>query len=102
MLKLTDDNFKDIIQNGSSLILDFGAAWCSPCKKLEPILEELSEKYSAIPFYKCDVGENQQVASHFHIFSVPTVIFFKEGREINRISGLRNAEFFEGEIQKLS
>lgn len=101
MEKFTDQNFMDILNSGESFVLDFGAAWCGPCKKLEPILEQLEEEYRDIPFYKCDVGENQHAASHFSIFSVPTIILFKDGKEVSRISGLRPKEFFEDELKKI-
>lgn len=101
MKNITDNDYKKVIEENPCLVLDFSAVWCGPCKKIEPILEELSSKFPDIPFYKCDVGECQNAAAHFHIYSVPTIILFKDGKEFNRISGLRTAEYLEGEINKL-
>lgn len=101
MKAFTDSNHKEIIRDIRTFVLDFGATWCGPCKKLEPILEELSKEFEDVPFYKCDVGEEQSVASNFQIFSVPTIIFFKDGEEIQRITGLRPADSLRKEIEKL-
>ena len=101
MERFGNDNYTDIINNTRTFVLDFSASWCGPCRKVEPVLEELSDKYPDLPFYKCDVGEEQQAAAHFNIYSVPTIIFFRDGQEMNRISGVRTQQFLEDEIQKL-
>ncbi|RMH69119.1 MAG: thioredoxin [Gemmatimonadetes bacterium] len=90
MAKLNTDNFEAIIINaGKPAVLDFGAGWCAPCKKIEPILEELSEEYGdQAVFGKVDIDNYPDIAAQFNVMSVPTVIFLKNGEEQDRIIGL--------------
>lgn len=75
------------------LVLDFGATWCGPCKKIEPILDELSREYAGrAEFLKVDVGEATETASRFGVMSVPTVIFMKSGEPVYRFSGVQGKE----------
>ena len=84
--------FTSSIAEGVSLV-DFYASWCGPCKMLSPLLEELSEEMKEeLNFFKVDVDEVETVAVSFGIEVVPTVILFKEGREIARFSGFREKE----------
>jgi len=99
MEKVNDTNYTALVE-GSQLpvVLDFGATWCGPCKKLEPILEEISSAYDGrLRFLKVDVGEAPSTAQKHGVMSVPTVIFFKDGKAIHRFSGLESKD----KIQKL-
>ena len=68
-------------------ILDFYADWCGPCKVLEPILEE-AVKESGVETEKINVDKNQERASKYGVFSVPTLVFEKDGKEVDRLVGL--------------
>ncbi len=75
------------------LVLDFGATWCGPCKKIEPILDELSGEYEGrVEFLKVDVGEAPETARSYGVMSVPTVIFMKSGEPVYRFSGVQSRE----------
>lgn len=88
---LTDDNFDSEISSGVTLV-DFYADWCGPCRMLTPILEEVAgEMHGSVTFAKVDIDQNQKVASTYQVTSVPTLILFKDGKEINRLVGLRDA-----------
>lgn len=89
---LTDADFESEIQKGVTLV-DFHANWCGPCRMLAPVLEQVAKdvKGKAV-VAKIDIDSEQKTASHFQITSVPTMILFKNGKEINRLIGLRNAE----------
>jgi thioredoxin 1 len=89
---LTDGNFETEIQSGVTLV-DFHANWCGPCRMLAPVLEQVAKDIKGKAMIaKIDIDSEQKTATHFQITSVPTMILFKDGKEINRLVGLRNAE----------
>ncbi len=88
--KLTDQDFKSSIGKGKTLV-DFHAEWCGPCRMLAPILEEVAQdKEANVAIAKVDIDAEQQTAAEFQVASVPTLILFKEGKELKRLVGLRN------------
>lgn len=94
ILHLTDENFEKEVVNGKGLTLvDFWATWCPPCRMLGPIIEEVAnevgDKYKIV---KVDVDQANETASKYGIMSVPTMVIFKEGKEIERLVGARPKE----------
>lgn len=88
---LTDDTFEKEIQKGITLV-DFHANWCGPCRMLAPVLEEVAKEIKGkAVIAKIDIDSEQKTAGQFQITSVPTLILFKNGKEVNRMIGLRNA-----------
>ncbi len=89
---ITEDAFEETIKSGVTLV-DFYADWCGPCKMITPHLEavakELDGKASII---KIDVDKAQRVASTYQVTSIPTLILFHNGKEVDRIVGVRNAK----------
>lgn len=97
--KLTDGDFESTIGSGVSLV-DFHAEWCGPCKMLAPILEQVAgEMGDKVVFGKLDIDAQQKTASQFQVTSVPTLILFKDGKEVNRLVGLRDANGIKEFIQ---
>lgn len=88
---VNDANYADLIEKGDKpALLDFGAAWCGPCKALEPAIAALAEEYGdRVAVSKLDVDEAPQTAQRFGIMAVPTVILFKGGKEVHRFSGVQ-------------
>ena len=83
------ENFYNIINSEKPTLVDFFAVWCSPCQMLSPILEEVSiEVGDTAKVLKVDVEENMDFARQYNVRSVPTLIIFKEGKEVWRKSGL--------------
>lgn len=98
---LDDENFENTISKGVTLV-DFYADWCGPCKRMEPIIHELSTELSGkATIAKFDVEASQIVPGNFNITSIPTVVVFKDGKEIQRIIGLRDKETLKGMITAL-
>ena len=92
MDQLTDDNFEEKIKQGVTLV-DFFADWCGPCRMLTPVIEGVAaEMAGKAQFGKLDIDQNQKVAGQYQVTSVPTLILFKDGKEVNRLVGLRDAE----------
>jgi thioredoxin 1 len=94
-----DDTYAtQVEQSALPVILDFGATWCGPCKKLEPILDQLSgELGEKVRFLKIDVAEAPETAKKYGVMSVPTVVFLKDGQKVHQFVGLESKE----KIQKL-
>ena len=87
----TDENFARETEKGISLV-DFHAVWCGPCRMLAPILEEVAEHFGGeVKVGKVDIDTEQKIAARFQVTSVPTLILFKDGKEVNRLIGLRDA-----------
>lgn len=83
MLKeITNQNFEEVVMKSDKpVIVDFWAEWCSPCRIISPLMEELSKEYdSEIKIVKCNVDENPELCQKFKIKSIPAVFFFKNGK----------------------
>jgi thioredoxin 1 len=75
---VTKENFEEIVTKNSIVILDFWAAWCGPCKAFAPAFEAASEKYPDVVFGKINTEEQQELAGHFQIRSIPNVMLFRD------------------------
>lgn len=96
MKTLQNDDYKDIIKQGI-WIVDFYANWCGPCKMLMPVLESLN--YENI--LKINVDQYQEISNSFGVMSIPTLIFFKDGEEKNKIIGFTTKEEIENILNNL-
>ena len=99
-VELTKDNFDEVISNNNFVIIDFWASWCGPCKNFSPIYERVSEKYKDIVFAKVNTEEEQELAGHFNIRSIPTLSIFREQVVIFTQPGMLPEEAFEELIGK--
>ncbi len=87
---LTEENFKEGTKKGLILV-EFYADWCGPCRMLNPVLEKVAQELRGkATISKLDIDKAQKTASSFQVTSIPTLILFKEGKEIGRLVGLRD------------
>lgn len=94
-INVTDEHFAKAISKGLVLV-DFWAPWCGPCKMLTPVLEELStELEGKASIVKVNVDDNPATAGAFEIMSIPTMILFKDGEPLGKISGFQPKEVLE-------
>lgn len=99
--ELTDDSFSTSVASGVSLV-EFYGTWCPPCKLLEPVVEEVAEKYSGKAFIgKLNVDDNAESAVEQSIADIPTIIFFRDGVEQARLFGAQGYETLAGELDRL-
>ncbi len=81
-------DFNEIVEKHPAVLMDFFATWCGPCKMLHPVLESVSDKLEGqVVVAQCDIDQNQDIAGHFGIQSVPTLIFFKDGKPVLATTG---------------
>lgn len=100
MKQITDENFKELIETNKLVVIDFWADWCNPCKALSPMIDELSQEYQDVEFGKLNVEEAPDTTDEFKIKNVPTVIFFKAGKEVSRVVGKSAKEQYIKQIEK--
>ena len=99
---LNNENFDLTLQGEKGLfVVDFFATWCGPCRMLGPVMEEVQDELlGKASIYKVDIDEAEDVARSFGIMSVPSVLFFRDGKEIGRFVGYRNKQQALEEIEK--
>lgn len=99
--KIYSEDFTPMVIKAPKVVLvDFFADWCGPCKMLAPVLDELSTSNPEIDFFKINVDENQDIANAFEISSIPCLILFKDGEEVDRAVGFRNKQQLQEFLNK--
>ena len=83
-------DFDAIINKEGLVVIDFSATWCMPCRMLKPILERVAEKMTDVEFYNVDVDDSEEVAKRYRIFSVPTLVCFRDGQKVDSLVGLNS------------
>lgn len=103
MQEITDQNFKEeVMQAKTPVLIDFFAVWCGPCKMLMPILEGLEKDYEGkVKIVKINTDESPDTSNQFGIQSIPTLVFMKDGREIERLSGFKSREELKAKLDSL-
>ena len=100
-LEISGREFENNIKENDVCVVDFFATWCMPCLMMEPILEELSEKFKGkIKFAKINVDDNPELSSKFGVFSIPTLIVFEKGKVAEKITGSLPIDVLEEKLKK--
>jgi len=90
IMEISDSSFDaEVLQSEKPVLVDFWAPWCGPCRAIEPLVEELAEAFGdKFKFTRCNVDENPTTPAKYGIKSIPTLIFFKEGKVLDKIVGI--------------
>ena len=87
---VTDDSFKDdVLNSGKTVLVDFWAEWCGPCKMIAPVLDEIASENPGLKIGKINIDENLELARRFEVMSIPTLIVFQDGEPALRIVGAK-------------
>lgn len=103
MADFTDQNFDpEVLQSKTPVMVDFWAPWCAPCRIVSPIVEELAKEYEGkIKVGKLNVDENPNTASTYSVMSIPSIIFFKQGKPVKTMIGAQGKESFKKGIDEI-
>ncbi len=102
-IELTDDTFEAEVLNADiPVLVDFWAPWCGPCRMVAPVVEEIAKDYEGrIKVGKVNTESNQKIAAKYGIMSIPTLMIFKGGKEVERIIGAQPKEAMAGKIDSV-
>jgi thioredoxin 1 len=100
---LTEDNFKsEVVESSKPVLVDFWADWCGPCRVIAPSLEELAETYQGkVTIGKLNVDEQPNLAAQFGIRSIPTLLFFQNGKVVDQVVGAVPKAAIEGKLKSM-
>lgn len=102
MLVLTEQNFKDeVLDSPVPVLVDFWGAWCRPCHALAPALESVSNKVTSAKVGKVNVDEQPALMSEYKIQALPTLLFFKGGKVVDRLVGLQNESVLQSTLEAM-
>ncbi len=94
-----EQNAKQILEDNSLIMVKFSGNWCQPCKFYQNVLDPIKDQYK---IFSCDVDESPNIATELNIRSIPTSIFFKDGKEVKRLVGVQGKPMIEQIFQQLS
>lgn len=100
--EITNSNYKELVESGKPIVIDFWAEWCGPCRMISPIIDELYAEYGQqLTIGKCDVDSNDDVATEFKIRNIPTIIFIKDGKVVDKQVGATTKAALETKIKAI-
>ena len=101
-VKITNENYESYKNGNLPLVIDFWATWCGPCRMVAPIIEELANEYDGkVTVGKCDVEEADDIAAEFGIRNIPTIVFMKDGKILDKIVGAASKSKIDEKIKAL-
>ena len=100
-IEITQDNFESVMENYPNVIIDFWAPWCGPCRAIAPTIDELAREFKGnVVFGKINTDEDQQMARNLGVMSLPTLVFFKDGKPTSKIVGSHNKKELTSQIKE--
>ncbi len=100
-IQITDKNFNEIVASNKSVVVQFSAEWCGPCRILGPIIDQLAQENKDVIIGKLDVTDNPLTAAEHRISTIPTVLYFKNGQLAERTNGVMSKPAFQKIINGL-
>ena len=102
-LKITDENFETEVRESTlQVMVDFYADWCGPCKMMAPLVAQLAEEYDGkCKVGKCNTDENPKLTGEFKVMSIPTFIFFKDGKAVDTVMGAVSKTALEDKLRQV-
>lgn len=103
LIKVTDNSFEvEVVKSNIPAIVDFWAEWCMPCKLIAPIVEEVAKELEGkVKFGKINVDDNTKIATDLGVMNIPTLVFFKNGKETGRVTGAISKKELLKKIEEL-
>ena len=101
-VQITSENFESMKNGSLPLVVDFWAPWCGPCRMVGPVIEELATAYDGkVVIGKCNVDDEEELAAEFGIMSIPSILFFKDGQQVDKHVGAATRNLLEDKIKAL-
>jgi thioredoxin 1 len=98
---VTDETFDEFVNANPVAVIDCWAAWCAPCRFLSPVIEELEREHADVTFGKLNVDENRVIPMKFGVMSIPTLLYFKDGKLVDKTIGALPKKALENRIEKI-
>lgn len=101
IVNVSDQSFKSDVEGTGTVLVDFWAPWCGPCKMIAPILEELDQEMGdGVKIAKLNVDDNPDTASRFGVMSIPTLIVFKDGQPVDKVVGFQSKDALKSVVSR--
>ncbi|PZE21325.1 thioredoxin [Paenibacillus xerothermodurans] len=101
IVNVTDQSFQNEVEGSGTVLVDFWAPWCGPCKMIAPVLEELDKELGDnLKIAKVNVDDNPESASRFGVMSIPTLIVFKDGQPVDKVVGFQSKDALKNVVSK--
>lgn len=101
-LAISKENFQELLQSGQPVVIDFWAEWCGPCRMMSPIVDELAAEFEGkVVIGKCDVEQNDDITMKYGVRNIPTIVFLKGGKLVDKQVGACPKDALKAKIEKL-
>ena len=100
IVNVSDQSFAAEVEASGTVLVDFWAPWCGPCKMIAPILEELDKELGNLKIAKLNVDDNPESASRFGVMSIPTLIIFKDGQPVDKVVGFQSKDALKNVVSR--
>jgi thioredoxin 1 len=95
------EELKEVLENNEVVVIDFWAPWCGPCRILGPKFEEFAQANPDTPIYKVSIDANEGVGQEFGLKSIPAILYFKNGEEVDRLMGMQDVKTLQSKLEEV-